>query len=66
MSEVLNDAKVSRNEVHVQVHVFPVKKQNCTRTLVGFAGVDLAEMPIVLWRRKVLNRVEVELGFKII
>lgn len=31
-----------------------------------FTGVDLAEMSVLLWRRKVFNRVEVELGFKII
>lgn len=35
-------------------------------TLVVLAGVHLAEMPVVLWRREVLHRVEVELGFKII
>lgn len=37
-----------------------------SRTLVVFAGVDLVEMPVLLRRWKVLNRVEVELGFKII
>lgn len=35
-------------------------------TLVALAGVDFVEMPVLLWRWEVFNRVEVELGFKII
>lgn len=34
--------------------------------LVVFAGVDFTEMPVLLWRRQVLNGVEVELRLKII
>lgn len=37
-----------------------------THTRVGLAGVDLVDRPVLLWRWKVFNRVEVELGFKII
>lgn len=33
---------------------------------VVFAGVDFTEVSVLLWRRKVLDRVEVKLRFKII
>lgn len=38
----------------------------CGLTLVALAGVNLAKVPVLLWRRKVLDWVEVELGLKII
>ena len=35
-------------------------------TLVALAGVHLAEVPVLLWRGEVFNRMEVKLGFKVI
>lgn len=37
-----------------------------TLTLVVLAGVHLVEMPVIFWRWKVLNWVEVEFCFKVI
>lgn len=38
----------------------------CTHTFIGMAGVDLAEMPVLLRRWKLFDWVEVELWLKII
>lgn len=42
------------------------RRSSSHHALVVFAGVDLTEIPVLLWRWKVFNRVEVKLGFKII
>ena len=40
--------------------------KDVTCTFIVFAGVNLIEMPVLLWRWKVFNGVEVEFGLKII
>lgn len=42
------------------------KAFGCGPTLVALAGVDLAKVPVLLWRWKVLKGVKVKLGLKII